>query len=53
MRLISRDGRTTTITIEPDLYATDDDQDPLADLAAGFDAEEILGSAEPARLPGH
>lgn len=39
--LISRDGRTTTITIEPDLYAADDDEDPLADLAAGFDGDEI------------
>lgn len=38
--LISRDGRTTTITIEPDLYATDDGEDPLADLSGGFDAEE-------------
>ena len=35
--LISRDGRTTTISIEPDLYETDEDEDPLADLAAGFD----------------
>ncbi len=38
--LLSRDGRTTTITIEPDLYSVDDDGDPLADLAAGFDADE-------------
>jgi hypothetical protein len=37
--LISRDGRTTTITIEPDLYATDDVEDPLADLSGGFDTE--------------
>lgn len=41
--LISRDGRTTTITIEPNLYASTDDDDPLADLAAGFEADEDPG----------
>ncbi|MBW2233358.1 MAG: MMPL family transporter [Deltaproteobacteria bacterium] len=43
--LISRNGRTTTITIEPDLYSTADDESLLGDLAAGFDSDEILESA--------
>ncbi len=37
--LISRDGRTTTIIIEPDLYTTDTSDDPLEDLASGFESD--------------
>jgi predicted RND superfamily exporter protein len=48
--LISRDGRTTTITIEPDLYSTADDGDISGDLAAGFDSDE---APELAREPEH
>ncbi len=43
--LISRDGRTTTITIEPDLYSAAGDESLLGDLGAGFDGDEILESS--------
>ncbi|MFT5442097.1 MAG: putative RND superfamily exporter protein [Myxococcota bacterium] len=38
--LISSDGRTTTITIEPDVYESDDDDDAV-DLIAGFEHDEV------------
>ena len=48
--LISRDGRTTTITIEPNLYSTTGDVHLLEDLDAGFSGDEVQGSAN---IPAH
>jgi predicted RND superfamily exporter protein len=49
--LISRDGRTTTVTIRPDLYSAAGDDDPLADLGAGFEDEPAgAPAAEPEPL---